>query len=189
MALEKSWQAVTQAFTANGTTLGVVTVADATGFFNKQLVMLTSNTQPNLSLEVKVVTPTTITVGPIGKGINTKTDISAYLASDSAAISAPAQPIPSGPTPDEIIKAVYQRDPSVAIRTVMVDSFGNIYNDSNPLPITIAEGTIPDNWTEIDLGYDTNNNLTSVIYTIPSKPQVTLTLSYDSNGNLTKVVN
>jgi hypothetical protein len=45
---------------------------------------------------------------------------------------------PSGPPPDEIIKAVYQRDPTVAIRTFNVDFFGNGYSNSNPLPVAFT---------------------------------------------------
>lgn len=140
MALEKSWEAVRVPFTANGTLQGVIEVADTTGFFNKSLVLLTSSTQPNLSVEVKyVLSETELIVGPIGKGINAPPiNVSAYLVSDNAIISAAFQPKPSGPTPDEIIKAVYQRDPTVAIRTFAVDYWGNGYTPSNPLPVAFT---------------------------------------------------
>ena len=139
MALEKSWAAVRQGFTADGTSLGVVQVADATGYFNKMQVLLTSNTQENLSLEVKVVIgPNSVIVGPVGTGINKIQDVSAFRVADNAIISAAKQIIPAGPTPDEIIKAVYQRDPTVAIRTIMVDTFGDQYDSNNPLPVAFS---------------------------------------------------
>ena len=67
-----------------------------------------------------------------------------------------------------------------------------IATDQSPIPVTgsfvVPPGTIPDVFTEIDLAYDVNQNLSVVTYDVPVGPPVVLTLSYDTNGNLTKVV-
>jgi len=124
MAIEKSFDAVSQPFTANGTAQGIITVADASGFYAKQKVTLTSNTQPALQLEVRRVTPTTIQVGHPGTPFNGPyADVSAYTVADSATATAPEQVKPVL-KPDEIIQAVYARDPAVALRTLQVNKFG-----------------------------------------------------------------
>jgi hypothetical protein len=124
MAIEKSFDAVSQPFTANGTVDGIITVADASGFFAKQKVTLRSSTQPPVQFEVRRVTPTTIQVGVPGSAFNGPyANVSAYTVADSAEIIAPEQIKPTL-KPDEIIQAVYARDPAVALRTLQVNKFG-----------------------------------------------------------------
>lgn len=123
MALAKRWERVSQAFTANGTTDGIVTVSDATGFFAKQKVSLISDTQQPIELEVKKVFPTTIQVGRLQKGIDDYIDISQFLTVDNARITANQQVKPSL-QPDEIFNAAYQHDPAVALRNLLVNKFG-----------------------------------------------------------------
>lgn len=132
MALERSWTAVLQSFTANGTEDGLITVANASGFYVKQYVQITSNTQPTLVLEVKRVdNVNSIWVGPIPSATNksnlaARTDVSAYLVSDSAAIFAPEQTI--GPIrPDDIENYTYEREPTKARRVELVDQVGYPY--------------------------------------------------------------
>lgn len=140
MQMEKSWEAVLQQFTANGTQDGIITVADASGFFTKQQVTLTSSTQPPLTLEVKIVTPTTIQVGQIDKGINSFSDVTAYLVADSAQIFQPQQQ-KRLIKPDEVLQAVYQKDPAVALRNLLVNKFG--------LPVDTVAG--PDGRTRLQV--------------------------------------
>ena len=54
--------------------------------------------------------------------------------------------------------------------------------------VTIPSGTIPTTWTEIDMDYDSNNNLIEVQYYNGVPVERTLTLSYDANNNLKKVI-
>jgi len=123
MALERKWEAVSQAFTADGTQNGIITVADASGFYAKQKVTLISNTQPSSLFEVRRITRTTIQVGDIGSSFNTYSDVSKYLVADSAQIIAPEQEKPTI-RPDDIFQALYNKDPSVALRNLIVDKFG-----------------------------------------------------------------
>ena len=103
MAFEQKLAAVSpQAFTANGTSLGVVTVASTAGFYIKQQVNLQSNTQTQILLQIKnVLSPTQVIVGPNNNSLKASptnhTDVSAFLVADNATISAPEQnnfPIP-----------------------------------------------------------------------------------------------
>ena len=133
--LEKRFAAVPpQAFTADGTDRGIVTIADTSLFKVKQQVILMS---PNVALEVKkVISPTQMMVGPISPDINTYQDISAYTVAGSAFIFANEQKRPSIPF-EESTRAVYEEEPTVAVRTVLVDKYGNKISEGNPLPVQV----------------------------------------------------
>lgn len=144
MAIERKWLAVqATAFTADGTALGVVTVADTAGLKVKQFVVLKATTKPELSLQVKrVLSPTQLIVGPPDNKIapNIFTDISAYTLALGANISAAEQNKSNIPI-DDHRTAVYEGDPTVADRVIQVDQYGRFYDANNPMPI-IFDGTI-----------------------------------------------
>lgn len=123
MAIERKWEAVSQNFTGDGNQDGLIPVANASGFFAKQRAVLTSNTQQKLIIEVRRVTATTIQVGLPGSPFTTYTDVSAYTLADAANIRADEQDKPIL-KPDEIWQAIYQRDPAVALRELLVNKFG-----------------------------------------------------------------
>lgn len=142
MAYERVWAEATQLFSANGTNQGIVTVSDVAGFYVKQAIVLQSNTQPNLSLEIKRIDGTTIIhVGPKTSNINDRTSVAAYLVADSASITAPEQII-SFMKPDEIRNFVYERDPIKADRVLSVDKYGRPYDATNRVPVD-ATITVP----------------------------------------------
>lgn len=134
--LEKRFAAIApQAFTADGTSVGVVTIANTSLFKVKQRIILASGAEPNLELEVKqVLSPTTMVVGPVTGSITAVADISAYLVSDGANVFANQQKRPTI-IADEFERAVYDEEPTVAKRVVLVDEFGNKYNSGNKLPV------------------------------------------------------
>lgn len=141
MAYEKRLKAVPlQLFTANGTSLGQITVADASLFKVKQQVVLNSSAAGLLRLEVKRVDSKTILfVGPISdhqhkSSILERTDVSAYLVADGASLSADEQKRPSIPE-QEIERLTYEEEPVVARRVTLVDENGDKYTDANPLPV------------------------------------------------------
>jgi hypothetical protein len=147
MAFEQKIAAVSpQAFTADGTSLGVVTVADTTGFYIKQKVNLQSNSLPEEALfQVKnVLSNTQLILGPNNNSLKASptnhSDLSAYTVASGAAISAPEQnnfPIPG----DDHYNTVFMPAPLMADRVVPVDPHGNFYDDSNPLPVAF-DGTV-----------------------------------------------
>lgn len=160
MAIERSWERIGPlAFTADGGADGVVTVNSVECFKVKQKVKLASATQPNLSLEIKkVLSYTQLVVGPVrdkthpGKpkhNILSRTDISAYTVADGATITSAEQP-KSGPSNTvDIFKAVYEQEPTVALRNVLVDKIGVPISSANPLPIdgniSVTLETTPNN--------------------------------------------
>jgi hypothetical protein len=179
--LEKRLYAVpAQSFTADGTSNGVVTIAaEACQLFKvKQHVVISANSLTPLTLEVKRIdSEGNVQVGPIpnGKpGVNTsidaRTDISAYTVILGAAISAAEQKRPAIDYA-EAMRAVYDEEPAVALRTIMVDECGNRINDNNPFPVafdgTVSIGDVhiigrsPDN-NEMDVNSDGSINVNIV---------------------------
>lgn len=135
MAFEKRWASVpVTAFVADGTQEGLVTVLDSTAFFVKQRVKIGSNTQGTSNFEIKRIIGNLIFVGPQNTNLRTKSDLSAYLVADSAFISAEEQPRPNIP-PDDVWRAVYEEEPTVAIRSHLVDEYGDPYTTDNPLAV------------------------------------------------------
>ena len=138
MSYEKRWAAIpSRALTANGTQDGKVTLASTIEFRVKQQVILTANSLVSLELEVKRVDSDLVMyVGRRGEAITDRTDISAYLTSDGAAIFALEQPRPSIPDKD-YNRAMFEEEPVNAQRSILVDDFGNKYNKDNPVPVDI----------------------------------------------------
>src|ERR1700677_320158 len=147
--LEKRFYAVPpQAFTADGTTDGVITIAaNACILFKvKQKVILTASGLPNLALEIKEIdNEENIQVGPFAQklgvpgantGITARTDISAYTLALGAIIFADEE---KRPTIDniEIVRATYEEEPTCATRSIMVDPCGDLITTENPFSVAI----------------------------------------------------
>jgi hypothetical protein len=172
MALEKRFYSVPpQFFTADGTTGGVVTIAgEACALFKvKQKIIISATSLPNLNLEIKEIDGEgNIQVGPIGgtlgapsgnTGISARTDISAYTVALGANIFADEQRRPAIDYA-ELTRAVYDEEPSVAFRSILVDECGNRFNATNPLPTSATfTGSITIGAVEIK---DQDNNYLDV---------------------------
>lgn len=162
MFIEKKRKGVpTRLFSANGTQDGIVTVANISDFFTKQVVQINATGLPSLTLEIKrFLTATTFRVGPLGH-IQLKQDLSAYTTALGANISAKEQDRP-GITNQEVIRAVYAEEPIVANRSILVDDFGNYYNTENRMPVDIGtnislEGDLVVNLDAVDNFTDPDN--------------------------------
>jgi hypothetical protein len=130
MALERNWAAIEpRPLTANGTSLGVVTVASTAGFRTKMKVGLRSDTQQPSAYQVQIVlSPTQMIVGAIGAkvGRDAFEDVSRFTVADNATIHAAEQPKNNIPEKDHYA-AVYEADPVVADRNILVDKNGEFY--------------------------------------------------------------
>jgi len=146
MAIEKHWERQGPAvFTADGTEAGLLTIESTCSFKVKQRVKIIALGEPDLSLQIKrIPTPTTIIVGPFITGkpgssnnnLKAREDISAYTVAKVATISAVEQP--KVPIPEkDIIQAVYEFEPTVAIRNFPVDCHGNGYTTENRFPVAV----------------------------------------------------
>jgi hypothetical protein len=163
--LEKRFAAVPpQAFTANGTLFGLVTLADTSMFKVKQHVVLDA-TSLSTTLEVKeVVSNTQLYVGPIKGSITSRTDISAYTVAAGAFIYANEQNRPNIDY-SEIWRAVYDEEPTIALRTMLVDEQGDRIGPSNPLDVNATVDVTVNSVQLFSLPYD------SIAATYPTPTQ------------------
>ncbi len=182
MALERSWYGVSALFTADGTTQGIITVADVAGFYVGQTVLLTSNAQPNLTLKIRRINGTTQLIVGLAVGTGTPTDVSAYHVADGAKIAASEQLKPRIKKEDQD-QASYESEPIDARRVIPVDEYGQFISESNPLPVTPGGGLSPSKIGQVVTAYDTNSN--PILYSFYSKTvlQGSISVTYDSNGN------
>lgn len=143
MAFEKRYAAIiARNFTSNGTANGTVELATTSKFKVKQHIAITATGEPSLQLEVKsVLSPTILRVGPRGGSINAFTNLTAYTVAKNSAILADEQPR-AGISNQEIIRAVYDEEPTMALRSVMVDEYGNYYTSENPLKVQLSDGSV-----------------------------------------------
>jgi len=197
MSIEKKWLSVApRLLTADGTTNGIVTTSTTSGIKVKQFIVLQSSTLPPLEVQVKrVSSPTQFTVGPKpgdpsllqGKsGLKTVTDVSAYTVASGAFFYATEQD-KSVPSIDDINKAVYEQEPTVAKRSILVDEFGNFYNAANPLPTSGSgggggnSGLAPANFDEVRISRDVNEYPLQYQFYLAGTSVGNIDVTYDAN--------
>jgi hypothetical protein len=137
--IEGSWLAVApQAFTANGTQYGLITLASTAGFYTRQIVTIQATALPDLQVQVKRVNAdgATMIVGPTDGNIGTWSNIALYTTAATSTVRA-AEQRRAALAIDAISRAVFQEDPVVALRVVLVDGSGNVLGvEGNPLHTT-----------------------------------------------------
>jgi hypothetical protein len=169
-------------FVTDGQANGQIELADTTFFKVKQRVVVTADTEPNLELEVKaVLSDTILVVGPQNSNIKQVTNISAYTVAKNAAILADEQVRP-GITSDETRRAVYDEEPTVAYRNVMVDKYGRYWGKDNPIPTTIES-----EWDKIIINRDSDKDITKAIFQKNGENVKVYSLTYDSDKDLIEV--
>jgi hypothetical protein len=130
-----------QLLTGNGPQLGQITVADASLYKVKQVIHIQSTTATPQAFEIKqIIDIHTMFLGPIGGNISAFSNVSAWLVADGAFIFANEQLRPKIPE-QEVERATYEEEPTVARRVILVDPMGTKIDDSNPLPVAF-DGTI-----------------------------------------------
>lgn len=136
MAHEREWLRVeVRSFVSDGGADGSITLSSTSGFKVKQKVKITAIGESPLVLEVKrVISPTTLLVGPFNQNINIRTNLSAYTVAKASGISAETQS-KKFPTDKDIHSFIYEQEPTVAYRTISVDEYGDFYSSNNPLPV------------------------------------------------------
>lgn len=132
MAIEQKWPAVPpQLFTANGTQFGIITVLTTKGFKVKQKVALSNTALLNGQFRViRVLSETQLKVGlvnpPQGAWFKGE-DVTAWTLVGGAYIYAEEQD-KAKLKPEDIIQAVYDQEPTVGLRNVLVDQFGDYFD-------------------------------------------------------------
>ena len=141
--LEKRFYAIApQLLTSNGSVNGYVTINNACILLKVKQVINVTDTLGNLrTYEVKRIDgPDRVYLGPIGKPLIYYDDLSAYTTANGAFLFADEQQR-TKIAEQEIPRAVYQEEPAVAVRSILVDDSGKTYGQLNPLPV---QGTVAD---------------------------------------------
>jgi hypothetical protein len=190
MALERRLAAVpARLFTSDGTSLGIVTIGNTSGFYVKQLVFLQANTLSSLSFQIKeILSPTQMVVGPTDNKIGRVnfSNISAFTVALSSAIGATEQSKSPIPDKDHYLD-VYEPAPVSADRVLPIDTNGTPYDSSNPMPVTGNISISPISYRKTEITYDSEGNPTDIKrYTGPLISLVLVeekVIAYDLNGN------
>lgn len=143
MSIERWWTSVSpQSITVNGTSDGHISVGNSTLFKVNQKVIIFSDTVTPLSLQVKQINNINdIEIGPIGNDTDDRADLASILTTDNPRISAPRQPRPTI-SREDIFRAMYAEEPTVAMRSHLVDELGRAFGTSNPLAVQLSDGSI-----------------------------------------------
>lgn len=128
-AIEKSWPAVPpQLLTVDGTSLGVIVVANSSGFKVKQQIVVVATGQPDIIVKIlRFTSKTSFYVGPVNPkagGGNTRVDLSLYTVTAGAYVYAQEQPKVTV-KPEDIMQAVYRQEPGTTIGVEIDDQWGN----------------------------------------------------------------
>jgi hypothetical protein len=195
MANEKKWLATgPYSVVSSGTSDGKLTLSSALGLHVKQRIQLRDPILPEIALEIKKVTgapsgSTTIfpviEVGRVGAPLLDRVDVSSYGLTSS--VFAPEQNRNAIPL-NEIQRQIYEEEPAVAQREVLVDSFGQHITPDNPLPVAPANGLVKQPFDKIINSFDAYGNVTQTQYFYKNILVSTVTLTYDAFFNITQAV-
>jgi hypothetical protein len=129
---ERTWPSVIQ--TPITVTGWKVTVADTAGIKVKQDATLSKPGQETQTFEVKkVFNRTELLLGIADKGQSAISGITQFNGGTLTISEQTRNKLGDSP----IARAVYEEEPTIAIRTVMVDQYGEKYSDTNRLPVAI----------------------------------------------------
>lgn len=158
MAIEKKWPAIAPlAFTADGGQNGEVYLASTSKFKVKQVIIIKAEGLPDKILEVKrIVTDELMYVGPNGN-IDLREDLSLYTTAIFSTIKAQEQNRPKI-SPEEYERAMYEEEPTVAKRSILVDTQGEKVSQENPLTVRDREAAVLTNLKTLEaLGESLDN--------------------------------
>lgn len=118
---------------------GVVTCTSTKGLRLKQIVTFDKPGIGPKDFEIKrVISTTDFLVGDPSKSIGVISQPTEYNGGLAAINEQERNTIGDG----YVIRNVYESDPVLALRTILVDEFGNFYNTQNPLAIQLSDGSI-----------------------------------------------
>ena len=182
MAIERFWERQGPVFfTAPGGEDGLITVSSVECFKVKQQVVIEAVGQPVLRAEIKrVISSTQLLVGPTNqqrggsRSLKTRIDVSLYTNVNLATIRAEEQP-KAVPTPEDIIKASYEQEPTLAIRSFLVDKIGRGYTTSNPFPVVVSNPQSSNNsviYTEYSTITDTTETIVATFTALSNNTNI-----------------
>lgn len=181
MASERKWPRVVETFAVDGTSDGAIKVASTDGFKVKARVIIKSNTQAQLVAEIKSIPDDyTIYVGPPdSKEMEARIDVSAFTVADGATIDQPAAKRP-GISSGDFSRAVYEEEPTVAIRVIPVDKTGDLTNPS-------IDGIIPKEFDDSIWTRNIDKFVTQVDYYLRGQFLWSVEITRDIDEDITRV--
>lgn len=146
MASERFYSGTpTLLFISNGGSDGQISVLSTVNIKVKQKALVKANSLNSLTVEIKqVLNETDIIVGPPSskmRGVGSTIDLTSYTTASQASIYIEPQDRPAIYINDWS-RAVYEEEPTVAIRTFPVDHLGRRYSVDNPFPVQLSDGSI-----------------------------------------------
>lgn len=139
---EKKYLAIsTTPFTADGTVDGIVTIVNTYCFKVGQCVLLKQGSTHFVVKIKRVISSTQFIVIDKDKSVTThdKLDISSFLAGTTVELQEVKRPVIDLL---EIQRQVYEEEPTIALRSHLVDWLGNSYDPTNPMPVQLSDGSI-----------------------------------------------
>lgn len=117
----------------------IITVSTTNALHVKQKITLRNGPSTQTDLEIKrVLSATQIQVGPIGNEMGNIINPTIYNGGTLEAEEQERNKVSN----DITMRAVYQEEPAVALRTVPVDWLGRFYTTDNPFPVQLSDGSI-----------------------------------------------
>lgn len=130
--------------TVNGTVNGLITISSTYRIKVGQILTFKSNASAIKLAKVKRVISSTqfIVIDPKDSVVTSnKLDMSMFHVADTATVELSED---KRPVIDllEIQRQVYEEEPTVALRSHMVDWLGRSYDKTNPIPVELTDGSI-----------------------------------------------
>ncbi len=127
--------------TVDGTVDGVITVGNTYCFKVGQLVIFKLGGANKLAKIQRVTSDTQFVVVEAGESIttNNKLDMTAFTAGSTVELMEGRRPVIDLL---EIQRQVYEEEPTVALRSHLVDWLGRSYDSTNPVPVQLSDGDV-----------------------------------------------
>lgn len=133
------------ALTADGTVEGVISIANTYCFKVGQCVLFKQGATFLKAKIKQILSETQFIVIDMSESVTTnkKLDMSGFLAGSTVELMGNAKER-KRPVIDllEIQRAVYEEEPTVALRSHLVDWLGRSYDTTNPMPVQLSDGSI-----------------------------------------------
>ena len=138
-----------RAFVADGTSRGVVTIADTIGFRNGASVVIRAG---SLGATGKVQAVISTTQMIVETELQQFLDLSQFTVLAGSTIEQMEEQFSPTIEDGELFSSVYESHPVTAIRTTSVDPYGRPYTPDNPLPVTGGGGGLaPNNYDDVKI--------------------------------------
>lgn len=185
---ERIWVSIPPVLlTAQGGAQGKIKVTDTVNFRVNMIVSIGDPVLPYLQLKVKRVdSPTDIILGPVDKSVGSKdfVDLSAYGVTSFLFAQEQTKKHPST---KEIDESTFEQEPVLARRSVIVDEYGRIIGQDNPLNVTGNISVTSQKYDDVVLTRDSDGDIVLVQKYLATVLMRTQQLFYNQDKDLIEV--